>query len=1015
SFANFAGTTINLCLGDEATPKNGEPPILTFGIPLDWAEICEYLEREWTGSEGPIEDKEFRLRGISIAFRHGERSPLTTANAESACVPFREEDRREFAKYKELVESDDFQYFLHHDTKFANFSKLPSHSECFPRQMTAEGALQHVKLGKYIRSKYSASSIFSADSRLNVSITSSQFNRTFQSAIAFSSSFLFPSRISIPQIYIKASNFTFMCTSEKCRCDPAPKWRHQYEQEYYKYFQTRSPEHLRSFAKILRMQPAFNGSLDLFQIMDVALGRYICRRQTLPCFDGACLTLDYIGQLINETTIRGKVMYDEGDRYIARRLQLVEAYGVLYHIAETVGKLRKFPHTNVIQIFSGHDVMVAPLLRVMGIEFIDPPHYASRIVVEYYEAAGSSSTKHSILLRFIYNGVDITKKVNFCKTALKSKLCPAQLLEDFVQNKIFSSLGIASLKDICDIGYHVVVSCTNEKRELRFLMSRSTNHFGGAIQNGSAVLEAQGSAFYSDPESPMSSLEGPCCSSPRSSISDFDELPPPIVAKIPSEDGISESWFRNKLRRASSAWSNWRSSEPTETKSSTWKNKISSAWNNIKYSEKWMHLANDDYSSDGFKKIVLLGLIYCPEDSECVCGMDFIDFYRDYYTRIWITYRMGMPPLPGTQITSDCGWGCMIRTTQMAIAQALVVNRMTRGWRYYGRKHSALRKDMGYQTRTDPFYEAQLEILKLFEDCPSAPLGIHRLVEISSRDNPSENSVGRWYAPSEVLSLMKKALRQSASPLTSDLSLMLAVDGRVVVGDAERESRAWAKRLLLFVPLRLGTTSVNPVYHDHIRHILSLKSCLGILGGRPDHSLYFIGYYGRHVIYLDPHVAHDYVPISSWDESSPPPEQAAQAQKHVIYLDPHVAHDYVPISSWDESSPPPEQAAQEQKKRPKHPLSSYHCRSLSKLPMKDMDPSCVVGFMFKTKEELDKTFQMLNLNQVVDVDLGPGEGSKRTRDPLFTVQYQETASFDYMREVSEDERQQALEHGFELL
>ncbi|EPB66607.1 peptidase family C54 [Ancylostoma ceylanicum] len=301
-----------------------------------------------------------------------------------------------------------------------------------------------------------------------------------------------------------------------------------------------------------------------------------------------------------------------------------------------------------------------------------------------------------------------------------------------------------------------------------------------------------------------------------------------------------------------------------------------------------MHFANDDYSSDGFKRIVLLGLSYCPEDSDCDCGMDFIDFYRDYYTRIWITYRTGMPAFSGTQ------------------------------------------------------------------DCPSAPLGIHRLVEISSADDPSKNAVGRWYAPSEVISLMRRALRQSASPLTSDLSLMLAVDGRVTVGDAERESRAWAKRLLLFVPLRLGTSSVNPVssswshkrfeavlvtvanvevYHDHIRHMLSLESCLGILGGKPDHSLYFIGYYGRNVIYLDPHVAHEYIPMSSWDEPSTTMDGVTEGQQH----------------------------------------------------------------------------------QVVDVDLGPGEGSKRTRDPLFTVQYQETTDFDYVGKASEEERRQALEHGFELL
>ncbi|PIO65694.1 peptidase family C54, partial [Teladorsagia circumcincta] len=260
-------------------------------------------------------------------------------------------------------------------------------------------------------------------------------------------------------------------------------------------------------------------------------------------------------------------------------------------------------------------------------------------------------------------------------------------------------------------------------------------------------------------------------------------------------------------------------------------------------------------------------------------------------------------------------------------------------------------------------------------DCPSAPLGIHRLIAIANARESAESSIGRW-----------EALKLSASPLTSDLALLLAVDGLLVVAEAERECRHWSKRLLTFVPLRLGGTSVNPVYINHIRQMLSLNTCLGILGGKPDHSLYFIGYYGRHVIYLDPHVAHEYVPISSWDDMSTPA---------------------VPADG--------EKTERLQKKRRKHPIGTYHCRSFSKLPIHEMDPSCVVGFMFKTREEMDESFRVLNLNQVVDVDLGPGEGSKRTKDPLFTVQYQETSMSDSLRETTDDEKQQALEHGFELL
>ncbi|WKX95534.1 hypothetical protein Q1695_012192 [Nippostrongylus brasiliensis] len=436
---------------------------------------------------------------------------------------------------------------------------------------------------------------------------------------------------------------------------------------------------------------------------------------------------------------------------------------------------------------------------------------------------------------------------------------------------------------------------------------------------------------------------------------ELDEICPSSSTEVEDHDA---GWFRKKMRKISSTWSTFRLPEQSSSKDSKWRRRISATWDNVKYSEKWMSLSESDYSSKGY--IVFLGKFYAAEGSDTVVGLNFVDFCRDYYTRLWITYRTGMPPLLDSEVTSDCGWGCMIRTTQMAFAQAIVTNRLGRGWRYFGPKPKLLRDESLPHIEGDPLYNSQIDIIKLFEDMPSAPLGIHRLLEIFVNEY-DENPIGKWYTPSQVIFLFKKALRTSASPLTCDLSLMLANDGRVIVDDAERECHYWSKRLLLFIPLRLGTNVVNPIYTDHICQLLSQKTCLGLLGGRPDHSLYFIGYYDNHVIYLDPHVAQEYAPISMWEDLS--------SCKGIT--------------------------EEEKGKMRKHPLGTYHNRSYSKMAVKDMDPSCV--------------------NQVVDVDLGPGEGSKCTRDPLFTVFYNEASITDSIRETTEDEMQQALEHGFELL
>jgi cysteine protease ATG4 len=62
------------------------------------------------------------------------------------------------------------------------------------------------------------------------------------------------------------------------------------------------------------------------------------------------------------------------------------------------------------------------------------------------------------------------------------------------------------------------------------------------------------------------------------------------------------------------------------------------------------------------------------------------------------------------------------------------------------------------------------------------------------------------------------------------------------------ETNAKWKSLILLVPLRLGTDKMNLIYGDCLKSMLSLEHCIGIIGGRPKHSLYFVGYQGKKVL-----------------------------------------------------------------------------------------------------------------------------------------------------------------------
>lgn len=266
---------------------------------------------------------------------------------------------------------------------------------------------------------------------------------------------------------------------------------------------------------------------------------------------------------------------------------------------------------------------------------------------------------------------------------------------------------------------------------------------------------------------------------------------------------------------------------------------------------------------------------------------------RDIESRLWCTYRHGFVPLGEMQLTSDKGWGCMLRCGQMVLAQALIELHLGRDW-FWTREC----RDATY-----------LKIVNRFEDTRKSFYSLHQIALMGESQN---KAVGEWLGPNTVAQILKILVRFDD---WSSLVVHVAMDSTVVLDDitlrCQEPGEAW-KPMLLIVPLRLGITDINPMYIPALKRCLELNSSCGMIGGRPNQALYFMGYVDDEVLYLDPHTTQ---------------RAGAVGQKET----------------------PTEQELDE----------SYHQRYAARLSFTAMDPSLAVCFLCKTSDSFDELLQQL--------------------------------------------------------
>ncbi|RHZ46205.1 hypothetical protein Glove_629g19 [Diversispora epigaea] len=268
------------------------------------------------------------------------------------------------------------------------------------------------------------------------------------------------------------------------------------------------------------------------------------------------------------------------------------------------------------------------------------------------------------------------------------------------------------------------------------------------------------------------------------------------------------------------------------------------------------------------------------------------EFYKDFTSKIWCTYRHNYPAIKSTNFTHDGGWGCMLRSGQSLLANSLILHFLGREWR---KVHKG-----------DETWDKYVEILSWFIDDMSSrcPFSVHRMAIIGCQLG---KSIGEWFGPFTASQAIKALVEDFP---VAQLSAYITKDGVVYKNDVYKTAKNNKQNkdfqsILILVAIRLGINNLNPVYYDALKAYFRFPQSVGIAGGKPSSSYYFIGTQADGLFYLDPHHSRPAIELKSNDQLT------------------------------------------------EEELLTYHCDVPRKISISQLDPSMLLGFYCKTKDDFE--------------------------------------------------------------
>ena len=327
-----------------------------------------------------------------------------------------------------------------------------------------------------------------------------------------------------------------------------------------------------------------------------------------------------------------------------------------------------------------------------------------------------------------------------------------------------------------------------------------------------------------------------------------------------------------------------------------WKSEIISFKNLIKY-KLFNFNFNRPFSPQEHTTVHFLYKIINPKSEK---GMNA---YKKNLNKILLMtyrskYRKQINNKNNSEYNSDCGWGCMIRSSQMIFARML--------YKIFKHKYKNQYNSESLIISTIPFFMDDFLILSDIKESDYIILGLDTYIEqlkkylkekieknqykefhIEAIDPPFSihkictlgelygRTCGEWFSDFELPKIYE--IINSTFNIIPNLSIMhfnsnieinivlekcfekeiKDKDPNIFSNDcyinSKKEKFKFKNMGAIFVSVRLGVSEISPEYFPSIKRLFECKEFLGFIGGKADSASYFFGYCNNSLLYLDPH------------------------------------------------------------------------------------------------------------------------------------------------------------------